>query len=268
MNLQEITQFIEDNYQPPVLKTWQPSEYDMKYRYNTPRKLKKLESDKAKEDAKLRIIFDKETESRVKVFRTIIQLDSFPQSISSLFYSTIKWQVEDDKKLKEEFAKLKNELKTKYQPEIFSSLDYYSYNMSKIVYDYKKKLVELLKHWSFDKRFKEWIDTITTDEFAQSIVSDFKYYSSLKSHVQASPGPIGIIQWGCSRLEDICESIVNVMGGIPTGIETDPHWGIDGNFNGIIFKDEKRASFKSFVAGGWNIQRRHIRFRIILLKGN
>lgn len=74
----------------------------------------------------------------------------------------------------------------------------------------------------------------------------------------------------------LAKSIVNVagfaddialkLGGDPEGCETDPHWGVGGYFNAILIREDRRVSFKSFFAGGWNIQRLHIRVKVSLLK--
>lgn len=67
-------------------------------------------------------------------------------------------------------------------------------------------------------------------------------------------------------MADIANDLTEKLGGVPEGCETDAHWGVGGYFNAIIFRGEKRVSFKSFLAGGWNIQRLHIRAKATLLK--
>ncbi|MCQ2299979.1 MAG: hypothetical protein MJZ81_07650 [Bacteroidales bacterium] len=67
-------------------------------------------------------------------------------------------------------------------------------------------------------------------------------------------------------MKDIANDLTFKLEGVPEGCETDAHWGVGGYFNAIIFRGEKRVSFKSFLAGGWNIQRLHIRVRATLLK--
>lgn len=42
-------------------------------------------------------------------------------------------------------------------------------------------------------------------------------------------------------------------------------FGYGGHFNGLLDYGDFKASFKSFLAGGWNIQRLHVRFRITRL---
>lgn len=70
----------------------------------------------------------------------------------------------------------------------------------------------------------------------------------------------------CVCMADIANDLTSKLEGVPEGCETDAHWGVGGYFNAIIFRGEKRVSFKSFLAGGWNIQRLHIRVRATLLK--
>mgnify|MGYP003311763948 CR=1 FL=1 len=52
----------------------------------------------------------------------------------------------------------------------------------------------------------------------------------------------------------------------PDKCSIDANWGVGGHFNGILESNGIRISFKSFVAGGYNIQRRHIRFKVTKLK--
>lgn len=61
---------------------------------------------------------------------------------------------------------------------------------------------------------------------------------------------------------DICSK----LGGVPEKCETEPDWGVGGYFNAVLARGNLRVSFKSFLAGGWNIQRLHIRVRTTLLK--
>ena len=70
-----------------------------------------------------------------------------------------------------------------------------------------------------------------------------------------------------ARLGEIVDAMKNVLGGLPDGYEYCSDWGVGGHYNGIVSRNGRRAKFTSFYAGGWNIQRFHIRFKVTLLKG-
>ena len=55
-------------------------------------------------------------------------------------------------------------------------------------------------------------------------------------------------------------------GNKPTKCLTDAKWGYKGEFCGILTDDVNKVSFKSFGAGGVNIQRYHFRFKVTKLK--
>lgn len=70
------------------------------------------------------------------------------------------------------------------------------------------------------------------------------------------------------RLGEIVDAMKDVLGGLPDGYEHCSNWGVGGHYNGIVSRNGQRAKFTSFYAGGWNIQRLHIRFKVTLLKNN
>ncbi len=74
--------------------------------------------------------------------------------------------------------------------------------------------------------------------------------------------PEEVFSMTVERFAEIVDAMVRVLGGLPDGFERDHEWGIGGHYNGIVSREGKRAKFTSFYAGGWNIQRLHIRYRV------
>lgn len=68
------------------------------------------------------------------------------------------------------------------------------------------------------------------------------------------------------KLTDLLEGMEAVLGGAPEACERGAQWGVGGYYNGVLVRGTKRVSFKSFYAGGYNIQRLHIRVRYTELK--
>ena len=94
---------------------------------------------------------------------------------------------------------------------------------------------------------------------------DLEQYEEHYDELRNSRTPADIFFMGITRFADIARQIEKVLGGAVDHVEQDANWGYGGHFNGIVGHEGKRASFKSFLAGGWNIQREHVRFRITLL---
>lgn len=69
-----------------------------------------------------------------------------------------------------------------------------------------------------------------------------------------------------NSLSDILDKMEVLLGGMPEWCEREASWGLKGYYNGIIGRGTKRVSMKSFFAGGYNIQRLHIRCRCTPLK--
>lgn len=111
---------------------------------------------------------------------------------------------------------------------------------------------------------KQWLD----------LLDDLDTYYRYKEYITHNKKTATeLFKFLVNKIDAIKNNIESVLGGIPTGIDTDVDWGVNGMFNGIVYRYDVndpskkiRASFKSFIAGGYNIQCRHIRARVTMLK--
>lgn len=273
MTKQEMLEFVNEYYPVPIQKYWQPSDYDMKYRFNTPRKMKKLESVKAKEDLKLLQSFNEELQHRNNVLIIIDDIETLPERLKDLFYTTLKNQVLYDIKTRETFSQNKEAFYEEFgkkDEKCYSKSAAASY-ASELVRAYKEHYNDEQKRYyrSFDDRdlqyYKNMIynfDNINMDEFYEKATR----YLELRKLAEQTLSPIECLKHGSKKIEEIIMGIRKVLNGDPEHCEYDAHWGVGNEFNGVVSRGETKASFKSFLAGGWNIQRLHIRFRITLLK--
>lgn len=255
MTLSEMHSYVDEKFPIREFEPWQPSEQQMKSKYNTPRRLKKLESDRIKHNTERRNEYEKEINKRSIIHSIIHRIGSLPEKISFLFLTTLKNQVEHDKRIRATYHEKYKQFKEKYGEN--SSVSCWCYEISKY-YNYVNTVRKNfnLANWAKDK----------TDEEIETMIKDCKEIQDFKSASDHSLMPPECLCHCSYRLNDIIDSIIKILDGLPDDCEYDPTWGVGGNFNGIVKRGDKKASFKSFIAGGWNIQREHIRFKITLLK--
>jgi len=255
MTVTEMHSYVDENYPIRDPEPWQPQKWEMESKYNTHRRLKKLESDRIKHDGERRKEYEKEISKRNMIHSIVDRIGSLPEKISFLFLTTLKNQVEHDKKVRLLYQEKNQLFEEKYGKN--SSIRCWCYEISKY-YNYVRTVKENpnLSKWAEDK----------TDEEIETMIKDCKELQDFKSASDHSLMPPECLCHCSYRLNDIIDSIIKILDGLPDDCEYDPTWGVGGNFNGIVKRDDKKASFKSFIAGGWNIQREHIRFKITLLK--
>lgn len=78
--------------------------------------------------------------------------------------------------------------------------------------------------------------------------------------------PITAVIETVESLERTLSVIADKLGGLPDYCEAAAEWGAGDYYNGVIGRAGKRFSLKSFLAGGYNIQRLHLRCRCTPLK--
>ncbi len=255
MNTEEMHSYINENYSISEPEPWQPPEWQMKSYYNTPRRLKKLENERIKHDEENKKEYEKEISKRNMIHSIVDRIGSLPEKISFLFLTTLKNQVEHDKNVRKLYSEKNKQLREKYGE--MSCIVTWCYEISKY-YNY----VDTVRG---NRNLAKWAEN-KTDKEIEVMIEDCKEVQTYRNASDASLLPPECLYYCSTRLNIIMDTIIRIMGGLPDDCEYDAKWGIDGNFNGIIKRGDKRASFKSFIAGGWNIQRQHIRFKVTLLK--
>lgn len=267
--LTNMLKFIDKYYDVPVLKTYTPDDYTMKYQFNTPRKLKKLPEYTAKMNSKFKEEYDREVEKRNTVINTCKEIEPLPPSLVDLFYSTLQNQVLNDIKTRKYSRELEEEFKKMCGitgKEMSISWDHLYYFSKELV----NKHTEHDKNWKYilkedSKNLLEKYPILKTTDI-DTFVNLYKKNVEFKHKSDQTMAPDDCLRWGAFKLNEILDQMRRVLGNLPDSCECGAHWGAGGEFNGIIGYNEKRASFKSFLAGGWNIQRLHIRCRITLLQ--
>lgn len=261
----------------PELRTWKPTEWDLKY-YNTPKRL-------AKATEKRNAEFKKEYDSivsRINGLRACVtKILSCPDRLAQFFAESTAQFVEQMRAKRKELRAKIAEIEQRFEREFKVACktdDGTPYEMS---YTVKSRKCDFMRLW--DKRNNrmverdgsmEWTWTrfdaaFPTEEAKLAFFADCEELKNLKSDMSATEPPSALF-WRVTEnvggKKGIVEGIEGVLGGMPENVEFDAHWGVGGHFNGIVSREGKRASFKSFLAGGWNIQKLHIRFRVTLLK--
>lgn len=255
------------NYTLPTLRTYEVSDFDRKY--YKPKALEKLVE---KRNLEYKRDYDNRMDKYNGCVKTITQkLDPLPSEIKDLFRRVLGQQVEYVDRTHQLYVDTKLELEKEYDkkpvqnsPSAFDLLTnllcYYikmrpggKYNLvnpEEILQRYPN-----LKDYDFDKMYM-----------------DFKRFKKIESHdLVVRYGSVQeaknfVLQDIISRLGDISSQIKRAFNGnYPTTCITDVNFGAGGHFNGILQSGDIKLSFKSFIAGGYNIQREHIRFKITKL---
>lgn len=268
--LSEFLDFANKHYPLPTLKTYTPDEYEMKYVFNTPRRLKKLPAHTEKKNLEYKHLYDGEMSRRNEIFLMIERIARLPEQLTKLFFDTVKNQIQNDIKLRTHAYKLKEEFKKTYNiaDERGSDklYDIAYYINGSVIHEYNEHYEKIykLKDSERDRIMQRY------PHLSKVVLTDFiKNYREMKEYETKASNTMDsetALIFGIRRCSDIIEDMKRVLGNYPDHCETDGHWGKGGVFNGIVGYQEKRASFKSFLAGGWNIQRLHIRYKITLLQ--
>lgn len=293
MTKNETMSIVDSHYPVPTLKHWKPSDYEMNYKYNTPRKTKKLEAVREKEDAKLRAAYDQEVVCREDVVKTIDEVSTLPPEVADLFLSTFKWTIEDLVRRHEAFLAAKSAITNEFGDNGLNVLQSAKCRMSSRVYKpsmtgFRGSYVEQRRiltndEWSkFADECKTNFHKVAEDKYdydypAKSIKDPEKlmmlgleFWNAQEADEVYSDGDqayVSSIQRMAGTLKRIMDEIKDSFNGEkPDACETGAGWGAKGNFEGVLRRGSERVSFKSFGAGGYNIQRFHFRFKVTKLK--
>lgn len=286
MTTSEIHTYIDSLYPDPIYKEWTPSEYDQKY--YTPKKIAKM---KEKEDAKIKIKFDKDVGVKRHVHKVMDDIAAYPTQIMDLFYSTIVNNIDYLKKCHEKYLAVKARLEA-VCPDARAIARSLSYEMKKTTYDWspsgrrisKTKMVVLNdEEWNkfvndykgefvkLDNGEYDWLRPAkqieNPKEFMGLVIELYDAYDRDELAMAGDDAYANAIIHMANNLSDIIDEIKKCFNGNkPTKCLTDAHWGYKGEFCGILTDDVNKISFKSFSAGGYNIQKYHFRFKITKLK--
>lgn len=272
MNIEEIAKSI---YPMPSFVGWTPSEYDMKYRFNTPRKMKYMNVVKEREEAKLKNVFDKQLAHYNNTFENLKKISNLPPKIATLFEQTIVGQLNYYDSLVQKVKALDEDLKKKYDIVADEdvgkaySIHYTPYRIINSIYKYyiKKQLNPETHDYDYV------VDDRTYSECPALHKVDIKQlYFDAKEFVENNAALLHLVSKknvlvNCIlHIGRIIDNMKTIFEGYPTSCLTDPHWGVGGHFNGILEGNGHRCSFKSFIAGGYKIQCLHIRFKMTELR--
>lgn len=285
-------ELINKFYADPILNEWKPSEYDLKYIFPpTPRGQLKLAKHKAKEDAKLKEVFDKEVASKANVHRVVDEIAKYPAEIQKLFFNVFEWKINNLVKCHEEFLKLKDEL-PKFGEYISKRVYDFRYHLTKTTTDISpsgrrisRRCLRVLDDdewnklaattrgdfrevsegkWEYEYPLKNVEDPTALMEF---LVKYFEAYDRDDIAIYGDKAYVNAIIHTASTLTDILHGIdMHFNGNKPTQCLTPPTWGYKGEYCGVLTDGTTKVSFKSFEAGGRNIQKYHFRFKITKLK--
>lgn len=294
MNLdaKSIHEFVNQFYADPIFKEWTPSEYELKYIFSpTPRGQAKLAKRKVKEDAKLKEVFDKEVAIKANVHHVIDEIAKYPIEIQKLFFNVFEWKLNHLAKCHEEFLKLKAEL-PKFGEYIVKRVSDFRYHLTKTSWDVSmsgrrisrkclrildddewNKLVTTTKgdfheiskdKWDYEYPLKNIEDPKMFMEF---LVKYFEAYDRDDIAIYGDKAYVNAIIHIANMLTEILHDIdKHFNGNKPTKCLTPPTWGHRGEYCGVLTDGTNKVSFKSFEAGGRNVQRWHFRFKITKLK--
>lgn len=287
MTVTECHDLINKHYPDPIRQIYTPSKYDVQ-RAITPKRIEKLNALIAKEQAKLDAVTQKLSDKKAAVHRTIDDLATYPDTVASLFLSTFKWTIEDLIRRHEAFLAKKQMMVEAYSEEVMKrteSVKYFGYEKKwESTWSGRGRRVEVRRDitpemWSefaahnggyWDNAENKYVYPFTTISDYVKFLDDYDEYKTLRENddVVSCDGDayVNAINHMADTLERIACDITAIFNGSkPTLCETDARWGVDGHFNGILSDGKTRASFKSFGAGGWNIQCFHYRFKITKL---
>lgn len=280
----ELHSLINLHYAEPKLNVWEPSEFDTEYNYNTPRKLKKLESDREKHNAKLKAEYDAEMVKWNAVHKVIDDLAAWPKEVADLFLETVRQTITTLEFRHKKFLEAKDAIDEKYgMPLILNA----KWHLNKLL-DHKPGRCgvsfDAMKRWDkiandYRGEFKKQPDGKVGYDLPLKNIKDPQDLLNMFAEYRLAEDLDDVALYGehaaymkairsiTSKISDIMLEVTKIFGGkIPEKCECGGEWGVDGHFNGILSCGSKRVSFCSFIAGGWNIQRLHCRFKITELK--
>lgn len=264
MNTAQMLDFIKPYFEKPVLEEWQPDEYYMKHVFRgTKASIRKLNATKAKEDEKLRAAYEDELSLYNEPIARIEKFGRLPAAIRDLFFHTIEWNVKTGIRVRKELEVIKDAVE---------EYDYgFLYMKEQDIYEYfEVRYVGNEPHWFIKEGKRDDLmynhRGIKHIKDIDSFIGTMQDYFKAKAAARNFPCEYDSIVETSYSLVNILDNMEKLLGGTPEWCEREASWGLKGYYNGIIGRGSKRVSMKSFLAGGHNIQRLHIRCRCTPLK--
>lgn len=284
-----IRGYFAEFWEAPKKRTWEPQEWELKH-YATP---KSLERERAKRNAAYEREYDRAKE-RYDAFAAKVERACNAQAdIARFFADTAERWVEGARMHVAAITARLEAFKHEWDREV--AYTYRPTNPADRPHDttvrpYEKK-GEIMRHfWKHEARRysvgvdKTWLDGhlevsagewlkqafdafAPTDADKEAFIRAAIKYELDKNELHCVYKPGDVFTDAVERFAEIVDAIERVLGGAPDAFaKEDASWGIGGHFNGIVGRGERRAKFTSFLAGGYNIQRLHIRYRVTELK--
>ena len=270
-------------FHTPVLKTWTPSDYDIKY--NSPKKLEKL---KIKMNEKCNYEYKEEMRDYNNVCKQIDVIKSVIPELSSFFIITLDKAIKSLLEYKKYYEGKMKEYKDKYDINIAFTYTAGDRQLDATVNPYSKRSEFISHYWKQYPRSKTGDLAFPEKEYYPQLRRQFdiiadtdeKKREYLKESIDHNenyykycnlPTPTIVFIQYIDKFYNIIKDIEKVLGG-PADSVAWTKFGIGDKFNGIVSRTVnsegtiRSASFKSFLAGGWNIQKLHMRYRVTPLK--
>lgn len=265
-------EFVEE----PKLKEWVcPDFYRTSYHYTE----KKIAKEKAKNDEQYRKEYEREMAAHQTFLNSIQKILSCPDRLAHFFATSMRDFIERTREHRAMLSARVAELEKFFDRDFDFTFKSGNETVT-LKYNVKREAWYFLR--LFDKKAGKFRDCDATDrtwcKFCAAFPTEEGRLEFIKKHGEYDKAKSELTQCehaseAFCRLVDniggrggIVDKMVQTLGGMPDYCSYDTDWGVGGYYNGIVGRGEKRASFKSFYAGGWNIQRLHIRFRVTLLK--
>lgn len=283
MNANEIlAKYMAEFMTEPTLKKWEcPDFYRTSYGYSE----KKIAKIAEKENARLRAEYDRAVAANAEFKACIEKILACPSKLAFFFASSTQDFIERTRGRRSEIgARIEAIRKTLdrdftfiYQSQGDAEPHTYKYNVlqeaSQFMWSCTKKEknggIYLTDRNRDTFRWGMFDAAFPTDEAKREFISMYTEYNKLRGVLSNMETPCGVFFRMVGNIGGhggIVDSMVKVLEGMPEDVVFASDWGVGGYYNGVVSRGEKKASFKSFYAGGWNIQRLHIRFRVTLLK--
>lgn len=276
--------YLAEFHKTPVLKVWTPTDFDMKYYTG-----RKMEREAAKRAEQNKREYDREMAYHAGFMRSFETVKSLTPRLFVFFAETTESYVESNRRKRDEIARQIAAIRSRYDREVpFSYVDSsgkrngWTFRPMEKRYDFTRKFwvgerkntwtgrIEHEGHLEFthgDGYFESQFDAFAPTEAEKiEFFNLMKRYDELRNSLKSIQTPCEVFHDLVMRFGEIVKMIEKTLGGHAEDCSYDTDWGYGGHFNGIVTRGTQRASFKSFLAGGWNIQRLHVRFRVTLLK--
>ena len=275
--------YLAEFHETPILKVWQPTDFDKKYYTG-----KKMERESAKRAEANKRDYDREMAWHERFMHALAKVKGVTPRLLTFFAETMESYVESNRRKRNEINRQIAAIRSRYDREVpFSYVDSsgmrncWTFRPMEKRYDLTRQFwvgerkntwtgrIEQEGHLEFthgDGYFESQFDAFAPTEAEKvEFFNIMKQYDELRDSLNHIQTPGGVFHDLVERFGEIVKMIEKTLGGPAEDCSYDTDWGYGGHFNGIVTRGTQRASFKSFLAGGWNIQRLHVRFRVTLL---